>query len=167
MELPLKIGTLLYFFDEEDRVLLMQRNREPNLGLWSPPGGKVKTHLGESPYDCAIREAQEETGVRLQLNQIHLAGFLSEEAYEQSSHWHIFLFEIKQRLTVTPPAHEEGRFKFFSQTELFSIEIPETDKQIIWPLFLENRNGFFSVHCKCEPNNQFQWSVQELKSYSK
>jgi len=53
--LPHKIATLLYAFDEADDVLLLQRAQEPNLGLWSPPGGKLKTDPGGSPYPCASR----------------------------------------------------------------------------------------------------------------
>ena len=46
--LPHKISTLLYCFDERGRVLLMERAQEPNLGLWSPCGGKLDTAAGES-----------------------------------------------------------------------------------------------------------------------
>ena len=53
--LPYKIATLLYAFDAEDRVLLLERAREPNRGLWSPPGGKLETATGESPHACAAR----------------------------------------------------------------------------------------------------------------
>lgn len=38
--LPYRVATLLYAFDPADRVLLLERAREPNRGLWSPPGGK-------------------------------------------------------------------------------------------------------------------------------
>ena len=57
MTLPYKISTLLYCFNQRDEVLLLERRKEPNLGLWSPCGGKLKTETGESPYACACREA--------------------------------------------------------------------------------------------------------------
>ena len=44
MALPYKIATLLYCFNEQDEVLLLERAQEPNLGLWSPAGGKFKTN---------------------------------------------------------------------------------------------------------------------------
>ncbi|SVD84974.1 uncharacterized protein METZ01_LOCUS437828, partial [marine metagenome] len=56
---------MLYAFDEEDRVLLIERNHEPNKGCFSPPGGKLQTGSGESPHSCAIREAKEEIGLQL------------------------------------------------------------------------------------------------------
>jgi len=48
--LPYKISTLLYGFNAADEVLLLERAQEPNRGLWSPPGGKLHTHTGESPH---------------------------------------------------------------------------------------------------------------------
>ena len=49
MVLPHKIATLLYCFDADDRLLLLKRAQEPNLGKGSPPGGKVRADRGESP----------------------------------------------------------------------------------------------------------------------
>src|SRR2546425_9709494 len=65
MAVPYKISTLLYCFDDQDKVLLLERRKEPNLGLWSPCGGKLNTETGESPYACAFREAAEEIGLRI------------------------------------------------------------------------------------------------------
>ncbi|GCE07424.1 nucleotide triphosphate diphosphatase NUDT15 [Dictyobacter aurantiacus] len=44
-----------------DRVLLMKRRNSHGDGTWSMPGGHLE--YGESPQECAIREAQEEVGV--------------------------------------------------------------------------------------------------------
>ena len=47
MSMPYKTACLLYCFNERDEVLLMERAQEPNLGLWSPCGGKLHTEDGE------------------------------------------------------------------------------------------------------------------------
>jgi len=65
MPLPYKIATLLYCFNQKDETLLLRRARKPNLGLWSPCGGKLQMADGESPYACACREAGEEIGMKL------------------------------------------------------------------------------------------------------
>jgi 8-oxo-dGTP diphosphatase len=160
MELPLKTGTLIYFFDDQNRVLLMRRRKEPNMGLWSPPGGKVLTHFGESPFQGAIREANEETGVLLHKNQLHLCGFISESAYQSSAHWHIFLFEALVTLLHKPPVHDEGEFDFFHIDRILSLDIPETDREFIWPALLEHRGGFFSAHCQSSPKGNL-WTLEQ------
>lgn len=48
-----------------DRVLLVQRDREPNRGRWSFPGGRVEP--GETARAAATRETEEETGLRVQV----------------------------------------------------------------------------------------------------
>jgi ADP-ribose pyrophosphatase YjhB (NUDIX family) len=58
------------------QVLLMRRRKEPNLGLWVAPGGKIETH--ESPYESAARELYEETG--LVVREMHLRGLVSTVA---------------------------------------------------------------------------------------
>ncbi len=43
------------------QVLLLRRNKQPNLGLWIAPGGKIE--IDESPHEAARRELAEETGL--------------------------------------------------------------------------------------------------------
>ena len=76
MFLPYKIATLLYCFNERDEILLLERAQEPNLGLWSPCGGKLHTDTGESPYACACREAGEELGLTFRPSDLHLTGIV-------------------------------------------------------------------------------------------
>lgn len=50
------------------RILLVQRDKQPSLGLWTFPGGAVE--LGESLHDAARREAWEETNLRVEIGQV-------------------------------------------------------------------------------------------------
>ena len=50
---------------DHDRVLLVQRGREPNRGRWSFPGGKIEP--GEMARQAAERETREETGLRVRV----------------------------------------------------------------------------------------------------
>lgn len=163
MHLPHKIATLLYVFNERDEVLLLRRAQEPNLGLWSPPGGKLKTEAGESPYASACREAFEEIGLRLSPGDLHLTGLVSEHGYLGQSHWLMFLYEVRPRLTVPPPPHREGEFTFHNRDALDSLPLPKTDREQIWPLFWRHRGGFFAAHCHCHAGGQDVWIVEESR----
>jgi len=161
--MPYQISTLLYCFNEQDQVLLMERAQEPNLGLWSPCGGKLQTDMGESPYACACREAREEIGIEIRIADLHLAGIISEHGYLGQSHWLMFLFEVKKRLARLPPPHREGRFQFFGQEELRKLKLPETDRESIWPWFWEYRGGFFAAHCRCGQDGSYEWRLEEAQ----
>jgi 8-oxo-dGTP diphosphatase len=52
------VGTII---TKGERVLLLRRKYVHGAGSWSTPGGHLE--FGESPEECAIREAKEETGV--------------------------------------------------------------------------------------------------------
>ncbi len=165
--LPYKVSTLLYAFDDADRVLLMQRRREPNAGLWSPPGGKLDMEWGESPHSCARREAREELGLEIPPGDLHLTGIVSEQAYEGNSHWLMFLFEIRTRLQCPPPECPEGCFEFFQFRQLDGLPLPQTDRDSIWPLFRRHRGGFFAAHCECQAAGGHRWRLEQGISVSR
>jgi len=160
MVLPYKVATLIYAFNAEDDVLLMERTQEPNRGLWSPCGGKLKMDRGESPYACACREAGEEMGVSLTATDLHLTGLISEHGYQGRTHWLMFLFTLKTPLASLPPPHREGRFQFFPRVALGGLPIPQTDREQIWPWFWEHRHGFFAAHCHCHGDGRNDWTLE-------
>jgi 8-oxo-dGTP diphosphatase len=159
--LPYRVATLLYAFNACDEVLLLERAREPNRGLWSPPGGKLHQHEGESPFACAAREAREELGLILAPGELHLTGLVSEHGYAGQAHWLMFLFEIKRRLTAAPPDFREGRFAFFARERLGALAMPRTDRERVWPLFWAHRGGFFAAHCRCQPDGSDEWTLDQ------
>ncbi|MBD3204812.1 NUDIX domain-containing protein [Candidatus Bathyarchaeota archaeon] len=56
------VGVLI---NDGDNFLLIKRAAEPDAGLWSIPGGIVE--VGERVEEAAIREAEEETGLKVEL----------------------------------------------------------------------------------------------------
>ena len=56
------VGTLIRRGEE---YLLIKRAAEPDRGIWSVPGGMVE--LGEKTSEAAVREAEEETGLVVEI----------------------------------------------------------------------------------------------------
>jgi len=57
-------------FVRDKQMLVSQRGREPNKGMYDLPGGFV--NFGENAYDTAIRETKEETGVDISRESLEL-----------------------------------------------------------------------------------------------
>ena len=161
MVLPYKVATLLYCFNEHDEILLLERAQEPNCGFWSPCGGKLKMEIGESPYACACREAEEEIRLKIAPSDLHLTGIVSEHGYQGKTHWLMFLFEVKIKLKNLPADCNEGCFQFFQKSKLADLKIPQTDREQIWPWFWKFRGGFFAAHCHCHPDGKNEWVLEE------
>ena len=60
--------------EAEPKVLLIQRGDEPFKGGWAFPGGFM--NMDETTEQCAIRELEEETGLRL--SNVHQIGAYSK-----------------------------------------------------------------------------------------
>jgi len=111
----------------ESGQILLQRRRDT--GQWALPGGKQD--FGETPSQCAVRECEEETGVRARVT-----GFLG--VYSDPAH--IVQYtpngEIRQEFEVTligepvsgePAANEEASdVRWMSPLELDDVDIHPT-----------------------------------------
>jgi len=68
------VGAVVH--DDNGRLLLVQRGREPARGSWSLPGGRVEP--GESAREAVVREVREETG--LDVLPLELVGEVERDA---------------------------------------------------------------------------------------
>ena len=60
-----RLGVGAFILDDYDRLLLVQRRREPEAGHWGLPGGKVD--FGETVEAAVAREIEEELGIAIRL----------------------------------------------------------------------------------------------------
>jgi len=168
MNIPYKIAVLIYIFNDAGQLLLLHRKKFPNKDLYSPIGGKLEQDLGESPYACALREIREEIQIDLTLADIRLMGIVSERSYASQtsteSHWLMFCFEVTKPLNFPPREFDEGQLEWVAPTLIETLDIPKTDREVIWPLVQKHSTmlrrdddggEFFSVHIDCTDANHF------------
>jgi 8-oxo-dGTP diphosphatase len=172
--IPYRIAALVYIFNDAGQLLLLHRRKPPNKDLYSPIGGKLEQAIGESPYTCALREIEEEVGIKLALADIRLLGLVSERAYPASNtspqgaaaspgHWLMFCFEVIRPLNFVPQSMDEGRLEWVDVAQVPNLEIPKTDREAIWPLVQQHAHAlrgpragdFFSIHIDCRDEQHF------------
>ncbi len=157
-----KIAVLVFLENAAGEHLLLLRAKAPNLGVWSPIGGKLETAHGESPFECAVRETHEETGHVITAADLHLFAMIAEKAYEGHAHWLMFLFRCKRPLPALPPDISEGKFGFFSREQVNALPLPETDRTALWPIYDQHRNRFVALKADCAPGQPVRVELEEI-----
>jgi len=160
--LDYKIAVLVFLENTAGEMLLLLRAKAPNLGVWSPIGGKLETATGESPFECAVRETGEETGLQVTSSDLHLFAMIAEKAYEGHSHWLMFLFRCRRPITYLPPDIDEGRFGFHTREAIDRLPIPETDRTALWPIYDRYRDRFVSLKADCAPGRPVRVEIEEI-----
>ena len=161
-QLPFKISALVFIRDQHGRHLLIQRKNAPNLGCWSPIGGKLNTSIGESPYECALRETKEEIQLQVSDADLKCFGYISEKSYEGTGHWLMFLFDCSKIVPLLPNSIDEGHFEFFERSAIDTLTIPETDRRLLWPYYDRYTEGFIGLRANCDPSGELQ-IIEELQ----
>ena len=113
------IGAIV--FDEQGRLLLVQRANPPAQGKWSLPGGRLEP--GETPETGVVREVREETG--LDVTVIREVGTIQRDAPSGDTYV-IRDFLCALSTDATPVADDDASDAgFFTLTEV--IELPTSE----------------------------------------
>lgn len=166
--MPYRIACLCDLRDDRGRLLMLRRRKPPNQGMISPIGGKLDVALGESPARCAQREIEEEAGLRVPIERLHLIGLVSEQEFEGRGHWLMFVYRVLGAVEVRAREIPEGTLEWIEPGELAGQPLPESDRRVIWPLMeraegragADGRPGFFAVHIDCR-NGTMSWRVEQ------
>jgi ADP-ribose pyrophosphatase YjhB (NUDIX family) len=148
------VPTVLVYALREDEVLLMHRSKEPNLGLWVAPGGKIKP--GESPHDAARREMAEETGLKVE--DLHLRGFCTLIPFLKQYPWFIHIFVATRFQGTIKTDGREGELAWVSLEKYFTdLPIPRADA-IFAPKVLTTDEGCFQAKFVLDANlEMLEW----------
>ena len=116
------LTTLVYCL-QNGQVLLMKRHKEPNRGLWVAPGGKIEP--GESPYECALRELYEETG--LYAHDLRLRGLVTMVSPLPGWHWMLFIHAATNFAGELITDEREGSLRWWPLADVHQLPIPQAD----------------------------------------
>jgi len=153
-KIRLILATLLYIKNNKGEYLLIERLRDPNRGLMSPPGGKLDTAEAESPVQCAVREAFEECRMNTGPLDWMLKGIVTEKDYPSVGNIMLFLMEYKNFVNELPEVCNEGAFHFVHPDDFKNHNIPITDKLFLWDNMFKNDREVFvmTLDCKNHPD---------------
>jgi 8-oxo-dGTP diphosphatase len=114
------VGALII---EGDRILLVERGREPLKGWWSLPGGAVET--GERLEDALRREVREETGLEVEI--VCLLEIFERIMMDDSGapEYHYILMDYVCRVVsgVLCAGDDAGRVAWFGEPALGDLKI--------------------------------------------
>lgn len=134
------INTTLCYIEKDGCYLMLHRvkkKNDVNHDKWIGIGGKFEDR--ESPEDCVLREAKEETGLTLLAPEYRgIVTFVSDEYGTEYMH----LFWCGD-FTGTIKECDEGNLEWISKEALMQIPMWEGDK--IFLRLLDERCPFFSL----------------------
>jgi 8-oxo-dGTP diphosphatase len=126
MNIPtgLKKNAAMVVLRHKDQLLLLKRAKPPHVGKYLPVGGKLEPF--EDPYSAALRETEEETGIRLE--SLHFSGILIETS-PTAYNWQcsIYVADIDY---CPPPGCDEGELAWIPYKDVFTIPTPATDRHV-------------------------------------
>lgn len=136
--------TLCYITRGEDVLMLHRVKKENDLNhdKWIGIGGKFEDK--ESPEDCLLREAFEETGLTLtEYRYRGLVTFISDQW--PTEYMHLF---TATGWTGTARECDEGELAWIKKSDLLSLPLWEGDK--IFLRLLDENEPFFSLKLQYE-----------------
>ena len=124
---------VIVFRDQE--VLLIKRNKEPNKGQWSIPGGKQI--IGETVADAAKRELLEETGVKVdQLLLVDVVDTIIPDVEGKIKYHYTLVDYMGEWLSGEPrPGDDAQEVRWVCLKEIDSFSLLEKTTNIIHKAF--------------------------------
>ena len=136
----------------------MKRTKEPNLGLWVAPGGKIEWN--ESPYECAVRELYEETGLYAQ--EMQYRGVVSIVMPTVVEPCLQFLFTSTDFVGEPAVDEREGILSWWAIEDARNLEMPPANA-IFFPHAVDMKRPFYQAKYVYDS----EWQLMETIEHSK
>lgn len=155
-----RLQTTLLFLHRNDKILLAMKKRGHGEGKWNGIGGKIEP--GETIEQAAIRECEEEIGVRaVELVKVGILSFYQRPPVNKylSNDCHVF---VCSKWQGTPTETEEMMPVWFNENEIPFDLMWEDDKHWL-PMLLAGKK--FTGKLTFDENYQFiEHSLAEIQS---
>jgi len=134
------INTTLCYIEQDGKYLLLHRIKKKNdinKDKWIGIGGKFEE--GESPEDCIVREAQEETGLKIEPVYRGIVTFISD-GMDETEFMHLF---TAKRFSGEIRECDEGTLEWIPKENV--AKLPHWDGDMIFLSLLNQDVPFFSL----------------------
>lgn len=149
-------NTTLCYIEQDGAYLMMHRVKKENdinREKWVGIGGKFES--GETPYECAVREIKEETGVAPKnLRYRGLVTFVSKEYGTEYMH----LFTASGYDGKINYDCKEGELVWVKKSEIETLYIWQGDK--IFFKLLDSEKSFFSLKLVYDGDKLIDYKVE-------
>jgi ADP-ribose pyrophosphatase YjhB (NUDIX family) len=109
-------------FDDQGRVLLIQRGQPPGEGLWTVPGGRLE--LGETLEQGCAREVREETGLDVEVGAlVEVVERILPEGDRVGFHFVILDYLVTVRGGELSPATDVSDARWCDQQQLDTLPL--------------------------------------------
>lgn len=92
---------IIVYNKAQDKLLFCKRMKDPYKGLFNLVGGKIEE--GESGFEAAYRELEEETGINS--SQIELSHMMDFTYHNQNCYVEVYVGVLKQSVILKEEAH--------------------------------------------------------------
>jgi len=116
---------------EDNKILLVKRNKEPNKGGWAIPGGSVKP--GETLQRAVEREILEETGLVVSAKDpIHVFDYI-ERGRQGRLRFHYVIVDFRADVVAGTlhPSDDAADAGWFTPNEIKKLRITKTTKEFL------------------------------------
>ncbi|HEX8103246.1 MAG TPA: NUDIX domain-containing protein [Solirubrobacteraceae bacterium] len=121
-----RVGSAVLVVDEDGRLLLGVRNKDPHRGKWILPGGGVEPF--ESIEDAARREIREETGLEIEVDRTMDVVQIIDPPHEHRIIVYTLARPIGGRMTA---ASDLSGARFFAADELHDLDFTPAVRDLL------------------------------------